>query len=83
MTHTLPRTAVLEPATMPAFWAAAEPVTSPIPVIDAATSPIPVIRGRPGPGVGSDGQHARQAAVLTGLVGLVLLVALLVALVIL
>jgi len=80
MTHTLPRTAVLEPAAMPAFWAAAEPVTCPIPIIDAQTSPIPVIRDRPGPGVGPDAQHARQAAVLTGLVGLVLLVALLLAL---
>ena len=55
-------------------------MTSPIPVVEPATSPIPVIGDRPGAEPLPDPQHARQAAVLSGLVALVLLAGLLLAL---
>ena len=61
----------------PSAPAADEPVTSPIPIVEPATSPIPVIDDRAGAGQLPDPQHARQAAVLCGLVSLVLLAGLL------
>lgn len=73
------RTAVLVPTALPA-WVAAEPVTSPLPVVDPTTSPIRVVTAiSDGPST-PDTQHTRQAAVLSSLVALVLLAALLIAL---
>jgi hypothetical protein len=76
MSPAFPQAAVLTPAYEPDSWTATEPVTSPIPVVEPPTSPIAVVST---PAV-TDAQHARQAAVLSGVVGLVLLAALLLAL---
>jgi hypothetical protein len=65
---------------VPSAPATDEPVTSPIPIVEPVTSPIPVIDDRSGNGQLPDAQHARQAAVLSGLVSLVLLAGLLLSL---
>ncbi|HVH21360.1 MAG TPA: hypothetical protein VNA11_02790 [Pseudonocardia sp.] len=76
MSPAFPQAAVLTPAYGPSSWTATEPVTSPIPVVEPPTNPIPVL-GAP---VITDSQHARHAAVLSGVVGLVMVAALLLAL---
>ena len=79
MSPSFPRTAELIPVARPGTWADAEPVTSPIPVVEPATNPIPVIGDRPGTDPRPDAGRARQALVLTGLVLLVLVSGLLLA----
>ena len=79
MSPSYPRTAELIPVAWPARWAEAEPVTSPIPIVEPDTNPIPVIGDRPRTDP-RDAGRARQALVLTGLVLLVLLSGLLLAL---
>jgi hypothetical protein len=79
MTTSTFRSPVRTPAAGPRTPVAAEPVTSPIPVIEPVTTPIPVIGGRPGPEPAWD-HRARSAVLLAALVGLVLLAALLLAL---
>ena len=80
MSPSYPRTAERIPVAWPAgTWAAAEPVTSPIPVVEPTTSPIPVIGDRPGADPRPDAGRARQAFVLSALVALVLLSGLLLA----
>jgi hypothetical protein len=80
MSPSYPRTAELIPVAWPARWAEAEPVTSPIPIVEPDTNPIPVIGDRPRTDPRPDAGRARQALVLTGLVLLVLLSGLLLAL---
>jgi hypothetical protein len=79
MSPSYPRTAELIPVAWPARWAEAEPVTSPIPIVEPDTNPIPVIGDRPRTDPRPDAGRARQALVLTGLVLLVLLSGLLLA----
>ena len=79
MSPSFPRTAELIPVARPRTWADAEPVTSPIPVVEPVTSPI-LIGDRPGTDPRPDAGRARQAFMLTALVALVLLSGLLLAL---
>ena len=79
MSPSYPRTAELIPVAWPGTWSEAEPVTSPIPVVEPVTSPI-LIGDRPGTDPRPDAGRARQAFMLTALVALVLLSGLLLAL---
>ena len=79
MSPSYPRTAELIPVAWPGTWSEAEPVTSPIPIVEPDTNPIPVIGDRPRTDPRPDAGRARQALVLTGLVLLVLLSGLLLA----
>ena len=80
MSPAFPKAAVLTPTFGTGTWLPAEPVTSPIPVVEPTTSPITTVGVGTGSPAAADPRHGRQAAVLSGVVGLVMLAALLLAL---
>jgi hypothetical protein len=69
----------MTPAISRAASPAAEPVTSPIPIVPARTGPMPVV-DRQRTGAVLHAGYAREAGMLAAVTGLVLLAALLLAL---